>query len=66
MPVCDICGESEDELYRCKKCGATYCEWCGSIEDALCSNCFEEEDYTEEENEPFEEPGEDLFYDRSR
>ena len=66
MPVCDICGESEDSLYRCKQCGARFCEWCGSIDDKLCSNCFdEEEDDTDYKDEPDEEPGEDLFYERS-
>jgi predicted ATP-dependent serine protease len=65
VPVCDICGETEDRLYKCKQCGARFCEWCGSIDDSLCSNCFDEEDDDEYEEDD-EEYGEDLFYDRSR
>lgn len=64
MPVCDLCGESEDTLYKCKKCGVSFCEWCGSIEDGFCSDCFEEVEYDEDEPEPFE-AGEDVFYRRS-
>jgi len=59
MPRCDKCGEEEDQLYKCKKCEAMFCEWCGSKEDMLCIDCMEddedEEDWDDEEEDDPEE-----------
>ena len=56
MPECEICGETDVETYRCKKCGTLFCEYCGSAEDKLCLDCIEEEEYEEDdEEEDYEE-----------
>ena len=54
MPECELCGENEAKLYKCKTCGTMFCEYCGVVEDRICLNCmveieYEEEDYDEEE-----------------
>jgi len=51
MPECEICGETDVTLYRCKKCGSRFCEYCGSVDDKLCIDCLEEEGYEEEDEE---------------
>jgi len=41
MPKCEICGEEEEHVYKCKKCGTAFCEFCGSPEDKLCIDCLD-------------------------
>jgi len=66
MPKCQICGEEEDKVYTCKKCGTIFCEWCGSTDDILCINCMEDDDEDlDDEDEPEFNSGEDLFYRRN-
>ena len=56
MPECKICGETDVETYKCKKCGTLFCEYCGSAEGKLCLDCIEEEEYEEgDEEEGYEE-----------
>lgn len=57
---CEICGEPVDTVYKCKVCGANFCEECGSVEDKLCLMCLEEEEDEDwEEEEDWEEDEED-------
>lgn len=41
MSVCEFCG-TEDEVYKCKRCGALFCEYCGSVGKRLCVDCLGE------------------------
>jgi hypothetical protein len=50
MPTCDICREEEDTLTKCTTCGSNFCEYCGSIEDKLCVDCYEYGDTDESED----------------
>jgi hypothetical protein len=59
MSECILCSDDESPLYRCKECGELYYEYCGSVEDKVCNDCF---DYDEEDND-LEDYGEDLEYD---
>ena len=43
MPKCSVCGEDEDNIYTCKKCGVKFCEYCGDAEEKLCLDCLEVE-----------------------
>jgi len=54
VPECELCGENEEKLYKCKTCGTMFCEYCGVVEERICLNCmveveYEEEDYEEED-----------------
>jgi predicted nucleic acid binding AN1-type Zn finger protein len=51
MPECEICGEESDILYKCKSCGAKFCEDCGSPIEKLCEFCAEEEEFDDEDIE---------------
>jgi hypothetical protein len=44
LPSCEVCGEEEDTLTKCKKCGVKFCEYCGSVEGKLCIDCIENDD----------------------
>ena len=44
MPKCKICGENEDKLYKCKKCGTQFCEWCGDIDEMICMDCLDKQE----------------------
>ena len=44
MPTCEVCGEDEDTVTKCKTCGIKFCEYCGSREDKLCIQCMEDDD----------------------
>ena len=58
MPKCKICGEDEDKLYKCKKCGTQFCEWCGDIEEMICMDCLdaeEDDDSAEDDDDDFAE-----------
>jgi len=48
MSVCAVCGE-EDTLYKCKKCGISFCDYCGESEEKLCENCLEETEDAKED-----------------
>ena len=47
LPICELCGESEEPIYKCKRCGTSFCECCGDVQEEICVNCLEE--YTVEE-----------------
>lgn len=47
LPTCELCGESEDSTYGCRRCGTSFCECCGDVDEEICINCLEE--YTVEE-----------------
>ena len=49
MPMCEICGETEDNVYTCKKCRVKFCEYCGDVESSLCLDCLAEEDLKSDE-----------------
>ncbi len=62
MPICDICGMEVAKVYRCRECGAMFCEECGDVEARICYDCLgwgeEEEEWEEgweEEEEEWEE-----------
>ena len=42
MPVCAICEEVVDEVYRCADCGIAFCKDCGdpNPEKKLCAICM--------------------------
>jgi hypothetical protein len=62
MPECELCGENEEKLYKCKTCGTMFCEYCGVVEDRICLNCMVDLEYVEEdyEEEEYPETLEDL------
>jgi len=41
MPVCEICGEIVDTVYRCAHCGAGFCRDCSDPdpEKGICALC---------------------------
>jgi len=39
MPICGVCGEDEERVYRCGECGRLFCSECGSMEVGLCIIC---------------------------
>lgn len=49
MPICELCGEEVDYVIRCKRCGRSFCDLCGSMIDKLCYDCLEEEESIEED-----------------
>ena len=53
MPKCKLCGEDEDKLYKCTKCGAQFCDWCGDTEERICIECLdaEDDDYADDDEE---------------
>jgi hypothetical protein len=63
MSECELCGENEDKLYRCKKCGTRFCEYCGNSEDRICIDCLEEEDSEDYEDDDFEDVEEETTTD---
>jgi hypothetical protein len=50
MPICEICGEEEKTVTKCKICDARFCEYCGSTEDKKCIECLELRDDEADEN----------------
>ena len=64
MPKCELCGENEEKIIRCKECGSKFCEDCGSPVERLCINCLEM--YFEEDSEEDYDAGyaEDELYKR--
>jgi len=44
MPVCEICKKKVKVVYKCKECGAKFCEKCGSKEKEMCEDCLEYEE----------------------
>ena len=59
MPVCAICEEVVDKVYRCADCGIAFCKDCGdpNPKKKLCAICmpYEAEEEREEEGEGEEE-----------
>ena len=47
MPMCELCGEYEPTIFKCKICDTLFCEYCGDAEEEVCINCLEE--YTVDE-----------------
>ena len=43
MPTCAVCGMASDNLTKCKKCGDSFCEECGDIEEKMCLFCLDDE-----------------------
>ena len=41
MTICEVCGEEEDIVTKCKTCGTNFCEFCGSVDDKQCIACLE-------------------------
>ena len=52
MPTCELCGEVEDSVTKCKTCGKNFCEYCGHVDDKLCIECMDsdDEDAPEDDN----------------
>jgi len=50
MPVCAICEEVVDKVYRCAGCGVDFCKDCGdpNSEKKLCTLCMPYEAKEEE------------------
>lgn len=44
MPTCEVCGEVEDSVTKCKTCGTKFCEYCGYVDDKLCIECMDSDD----------------------
>ncbi len=44
MPVCELCGKKVKVVYKCKACGARFCENCGDKNRLLCDDCIEYEE----------------------
>ena len=44
MPICEMCGENESSITKCKKCGLKFCEYCGEVEAKQCIECFDGSD----------------------
>ena len=42
MSMCELCGEYEPTIFKCKICGTLFCEYCGDGEEEVCINCLEE------------------------
>jgi hypothetical protein len=41
MTICEVCGEEEDIVTKCKTCGTQFCEFCGSVDDKTCIACLD-------------------------
>jgi hypothetical protein len=44
MPICEVCGEEDTSVTKCKTCNVKFCEYCGSVEDRQCIECIEYSD----------------------
>ena len=51
MPTCEVCGEEEYSVTKCKTCGTKFCEYCGSMEDKLCIQCMDYDDEDDDEED---------------
>jgi hypothetical protein len=53
LSTCEICGEVESPITKCKTCGRKFCEYCGSDEDTLCIECLEyyDDEYKDDEED---------------
>jgi len=57
MSVCEICGEEEPVIVKCKVCGTRFCEFCGDQAEKLCIECSDSDrddddtDYPDEDDE---------------
>jgi hypothetical protein len=57
MPICELCGEEEEVVTKCKSCGKLFCEYCGVDESRMCMECLDEED--DEYDEDFDDEEDD-------
>ncbi|MCW1301281.1 MAG: hypothetical protein QW507_01880 [Candidatus Nanoarchaeia archaeon] len=56
MPRCEICSNEVSKVYKCKSCGAKFCENCGDVDKLICEDCLAfEEELTSTEGIEFEE-----------
>ena len=51
MTICELCGEEEDIVTKCKTCGMQFCEFCGSVEEKQCIECLETDDEDDDDKE---------------
>jgi len=51
LPKCDICKKNVKKLFKCKYCGAMFCENCGDYKNNICKDCKE---YETAQNEKIE------------
>jgi hypothetical protein len=51
MPICEMCGEEEDIVTKCKTCGMQFCEFCGSVDDKQCIECLDNSDDDNDDDE---------------
>jgi hypothetical protein len=56
MPTCEVCGEEEETVTKCKSCGTRFCEYCGLVEDKQCMVC---QDFNDEGDSKKDEDDED-------
>ena len=40
MSVCEICKKKVKTVYKCKECGAKFCEKCGEKDREMCEDCI--------------------------
>jgi hypothetical protein len=55
MSVCEICGEEEPVLVKCKVCGTRFCEFCGDHTEKLCIECSDSDRDDEDTDDPDED-----------
>jgi len=51
MPICNVCGEEEEIVTKCKTCGANFCEYCGEVEAKQCIECYDDSDDDEDSDD---------------
>lgn len=53
MPICEICEENAEMLFRCKNCNLNVCSNCGDPSSQVCDFCQEEATFEEDWEEDF-------------
>ena len=51
MPICAICGEEEEQITKCGRCGEKYCAECGDSKTRLCYYCGEDDEDVDDEDD---------------
>ena len=51
MPICEVCGEDETTVTKCKTCGLNFCEYCGEVETKQCIECDDGSDDDEDSDD---------------
>ena len=51
MPICNVCGEEEEKVTKCKTCGTNFCEYCGEVEAKQCIDCLDGSDDDEDSDD---------------